>query len=309
VSDKKLGKGMGSLLGGFDYNDSILAENLVAQGVTVNELKLDSIKPNPNQPRKEFGIESLQELAGSIREHGVLQPILVEDIGSRNYIIVAGERRYRAAKMAGLKTVPAIIRNFSEDEKLQVSLIENIQREDLNPIDEAKAYASLLEITSMTQEQLAQKVGKSRAAIANSVRLLQLPEKMFDALLRKQITAGHARALLSVMNPADQEVLFKRILENDMSVRATEQMAGELNKGKRIVTKPAEPAGDKKQPVKSLEVLEVEDRFLKVAGTRIEIKGDLLHGRVEIPYQTQDELERIYQLMAPGKELFDGGDF
>jgi ParB family chromosome partitioning protein len=309
VSDKKLGKGMGSLLGGFDYNDSILAENLVAQGVTVNELRLDSIKPNPNQPRKEFAIESLQELAGSIREHGVLQPILVEDIGSRNYIIVAGERRYRAAKMAGLKTVPAIIRNFSEDEKLQVSLIENIQREDLNPIDEAKAYASLLEITSMTQEQLAQKVGKSRAAIANSVRLLQLPEKMFDALLRKQITAGHARALLSVMNPADQEVLFKRILENDMSVRATEQMAGELNKGKRIVTKPAEPAGDKKQPVKSLEVLEVEDRFLKVAGTRIEIKGDLLHGRVEIPYQTQDELERIYQLMAPGKELFDGGDF
>ncbi|MDD4010914.1 MAG: ParB/RepB/Spo0J family partition protein [Sphaerochaetaceae bacterium] len=309
MSDKKLGKGMGSLLGGFDYNDSILAENLVAQGVTVNELRLDSIKPNPNQPRKEFAIESLQELAGSIREHGVLQPILVEDIGSRNYIIVAGERRYRAAKMAGLKTVPAIIRNFSEDEKLQVSLIENIQREDLNPIDEAKAYASLLEITSMTQEQLAQKVGKSRAAIANSVRLLQLPEKMFDALLRKQITAGHARALLSVMNPADQEVLFKRILENDMSVRATEQMAGELNKGKRIVTKPAEPAGDKKQPVKSLEVLEVEDRFLKVAGTRIEIKGDLLHGRVEIPYQTQDELERIYQLMAPGKELFDGGDF
>lgn len=300
---------MGSLLGGFDYNDSILAENLVAQGVTVNELRLDSIKPNPNQPRKEFAIESLQELAGSIREHGVLQPILVEDIGSRNYIIVAGERRYRAAKMAGLKTVPAIIRNFTEDEKLQVSLIENIQREDLNPIDEAKAYASLLEITSMTQEQLAQKVGKSRAAIANSVRLLQLPEKMFDALLRKQITAGHARALLSVMNPADQEVLFKRILENDMSVRATEQMAGELNKGKRIVTKPAEPAGDKKQPVKSLEVLEVEDRFLKVAGTRIEIKGDLLHGRVEIPYQTQDELERIYQLMAPGKELFDGGDF
>lgn len=309
MSDKKLGKGMGSLLGGFDYNDSILAENLVAQGVTVNELRLDSIKPNPNQPRKEFAIESLQELAGSIREHGVLQPILVEDIGSRNYIIVAGERRYRAAKMAGLKTVPAIIRNFTEDEKLQVSLIENIQREDLNPIDEAKAYASLLEITSMTQEQLAQKVGKSRAAIANSVRLLQLPEKMFDALLRKQITAGHARALLSVMNPADQEVLFKRILENDMSVRATEQMAGELNKGKRIVTKPAEPAGDKKQPVKSLEVLEVEDRFLKVAGTRIEIKGDLLHGRVEIPYQTQDELERIYQLMAPGKELFDGGDF
>ena len=323
-SDKKhgLGKGIGSLLGSFDYDsqvESIInkttasekpesASSVSSSKVVVEKadktdsisaiyVPLSNISANPNQPRKSFDEESLKELSISIKEQGIIQPIIVEEIVPGRYSIIAGERRFRAAKMAGINKVPVIIKSLNEMQRIQMSLIENIQRENLNPIEEASAYQYLMQRSDMTQEQVAEKVGKSRSAIANSVRLLSLSDAIKDDLISGQISAGHARAILSLVNPSDQKLLRDKIIERDLSVREAEKLADEYNKGHKIVPK-------KKDKDDDPEITEIEERFVSAIGNRCEIKGNLSKGKLLIRYRSQQDLERIYSLLSDGGELF-----
>lgn len=200
---KGLGKGLGALID---------TENILSENSGIVELKITDIEPNKEQPRKNFNQEKLQALAESIREHGVVQPIIVKK-QDKVYTIIAGERRWRAAKMAGLKTIPSIIKDLSSKETMEIALIENLQREDLNPIEEAEAFQKLMEEHGMTQEELSKLVGKSRAAIANSVRLLTLPEKIKDMLINEQLTPGHARALITIEDTEKQLKIAEEIIE------------------------------------------------------------------------------------------------
>lgn len=274
------------------------------EGLSVLQVPLANVRANPRQPRKEFNEASLKELSESIKTQGVLQPILVEEIAPGEYSIVAGERRYRASKLAGLETIPVLVKDFSDMQRLEVSLIENIQRENLNPIEEAKAYAYLIQEAGITQEELATRVGKNRSTISNSIRLLQLTGTMQQDLLSGKFTAGQARALLSVVNPADREILYRTVLEKELSVRATEQLASQFNKGKRVAYQEKKKRA-KKSLAKSPDIIGVEDKFLLAVGSQVEVKGSLEKGRLEIPYTTSEELERLYQLLAPGQDLFE----
>jgi len=296
-----------------DYSFDSVLENALgiapaqgdkSEGVAVLTIPLANIRANPRQPRKEFDEASLKDLAASIKNQGVLQPILVEEIAPGEYSIVAGERRYRASKMAGLETIPVLVKDFTDLQRLEVSLIENIQRENLNPIEEAKAYAYLIQEAGITQEELASRVGKNRSTISNSMRLLQLTGTMQQDLLNGKYTAGQARALLSVVNPADREILYRSVLEKDLSVRATEQLASQFNQGKRVAYQDKKKRLKKSLP-KSPDVISVEDKFLHAVGSQVEVKGSLEKGRLEIPYSSSEELERLYQLLAPGADLFE----
>jgi len=307
-----LGKGIGSLLDNYAYDTTLehslglnpgAGEETEDASEKIEQIDLEKIRPNPNQPRKTFDENALKELSISVKNQGILQPILVEKIADDSYCIIAGERRYRAAKMAGLDKVPVIIKKLSDMQRMEISLIENIQRENLNAIEEAKAYSYLLNESGMTQEDLSHKVGKDRSTISNSIRLLQLTPQMQNDLLNGKFTAGQARAILSVVNPADREILYQTVLDKQLSVRATEQLAAEFNKGKRI-------AYQKKKRIakvlgKSADLVSVEDKFLHAVGTQVEIKGSLDKGKIEIPFADSDELERIFQLIAPDDTLFD----
>ncbi len=302
-----LGRGINSLI---DEYSTYEVKKLEETGSKIMEIDLSSIKPNPNQPRKTFDPDALMDLSNSIKSQGVLQPILVEEIAEGVYVIVAGERRYRAAKMAGLTKIPCIVRSFSDLQRMEISLIENIQRENLNPVEEARAFSYLLTQAGIKQEELAQRVGKGRSTITNSLRLLNLPEKMLEGLEKGYITSGHARALLSVENPADQEILFSRIISEDMSVRQAETLANELNNGKRAIN--TLPLKEEKgvSKAKSPEILSIEEKFLSATGCRVEIKGKykngaIRKGKILIPFTSEEELERIYQMLAPGADLYE----
>lgn len=263
------------------------------------ELDPALLKPNPFQPRRTFNEESLQELAASIKEHGIIQPIIAEKNGDEYYII-AGERRTRAALLAGLTRVPVIFREFENSKKLEIALIENIQRENLNPIEEAKAYQEIMQLSNLNQEETAKRVGKSRSAVANAMRLLQLSDEMQTALEKGAITAGHARAILSLINPADQTLLFTRITEQALSVREAEMQAAQLKNGSRAGQKNTAP-----QPVSrpeaddaQLAVKDIEQQFIDALGTKVEIKGDLEKGIVHISYFSQADLDALYNKIA-----------
>lgn len=330
MSSKKshgLGKGMGSLLDNFDYDLPIAEEPATVNAGTPKEMEkaapiaipvasdvkmakakeekpedknalssrivsIDNVKPNVDQPRKHFDEDALGELALSIKSQGVLQPLLVEEYAPGLYSIIAGERRYRAAKLAGLKEIPVLVKNFTVMQRLEVALIENIQREDLNSIEEASAYQFLIQKSGLSQEQLADKVGKKRSTIANALRLLQLPDSMQDDVVSGALSAGHARAILSLVNPSDRMILRNRIIDNELSVREAETAAEELNKGQKLVLK------RKKLKQKDPDIQAAEDKFLHVFGTRIELRGSLKHGKIEIPYTSSYELERIYKLLS-----------
>ncbi len=300
-----LGRGISSLIDEYSYETKKLEET----GAKVQEIELEKIKPNPNQPRKKFDPNALIELKDSIIEQGLIQPILVEEIADEHYIIIAGERRYRASKMAGLKTIPAIVRSFTDLQRMEVSLIENIQREDLNPVEEAKAFSYLLTQSGISQDELAKKVGKGRSTITNSLRLLNLSEKMLEALENGEFSSGHARALLSVENPADRDILFSKIINESLSVRQAEEFASNLNKGIRAIANKQETKTSISSS-KSPEILQLEEKFLSATGCRVEIKGKykngvMKKGKIVIPFTSEDELERIYQIIAPGDDLYD----
>lgn len=306
-SDKKhgLGKGMSSLLDGFDYD--VQVENVInktvskakeAERLNAIYVPIENIRPNPHQPRKAFDEESLEGLADSIRSQGVLQPLMVEEYAPGEYSIVAGERRYRAALLAGEEKVPVIVAALSDIQRAEISLIENIQREDLNPIEEAAAFDALIQKSGYSQEEIAKKVGKSRSAVANSLRLLSLPDEIKDDVVSGAMSAGHARVLLSLVNPSDVELLRNKIIQDGISVREAENLASLYNKGNKIVKA-------RKSAKKDSDIISIEEKFVSALGSRCEIKGSLRRGKLQIKYKSQADLERIYSLLSKGGELFD----
>ena len=250
------------------------------------------LKPNPQQPRQIFDETQLKELSDSIAEHGIVQPIVIEDAGDGTFYIIAGERRTRAAKLAGIKKVPVQLRKFNDEKKLEVALIENIQRADLNPIEEAQAYYNLMKLGGLNQDEVAQKVGKGRPTVTNALRLLKLPEDMQNSLIVGQITSGHARALLSVVNPADQRVLFGKIIANNLSVRQAENQAATLNDGGRATKKEGKKDGAR---VRDPDIISIEQKFMETLGTKVSLNGGLDKGQLVIDYFSRADLDRLYQ--------------
>lgn len=254
-------------------------------------VKLSSIEPNRNQPRVDFKEEALVELAESMKEYGVLQPLLVQKKGEF-YEIIAGERRWRAAKLAGLKEVPVLIREYTDQQSMEIALIENVQREDLNPIEEAKAYQRLMQEFNLKQEEIAARVAKNRVTITNSMRLLKLDERIQEMLIQNQITGGHARALLAVEDPELQYQLAGKIVAESLSVREVEKLVKTLGKKK-------EPK-EKKDEDESIALIfrELEERMKTAMGTKVSInRKDKNKGRIEIEYYSEAELERIVELI------------
>jgi len=297
VSNKALGKGLEALLqGGLDDVDSIDNRENGDNKIIENFIDISMIHANPDQPRKEFKEDALQELADSIKEIGIIQPVIVEKKNGK-YEIVAGERRYRASKLAGLKKIPVIEKSFSEEEKYEIALVENIQREDLSPIEEAKAYLQLINNYSLSQEALSKKLGKKRSTIANSLRLLKMPQDMQNALNNGEISAGHARSILSVVNPADQRILFNRIITGGLSVRESEKQSSELNKGIRLKNDSSKK-DDKLMKKKNPDIMHVEQRFIDALGTKVNLNGNLAKGRIEITYFSKEDLERIFEIIV-----------
>ncbi|HOQ93182.1 MAG TPA: ParB/RepB/Spo0J family partition protein [Treponemataceae bacterium] len=270
-------------------------QRVLSEGETIlTEMEVGLLLPNPYQPRKDFDQDALEELASSIKEHGIVEPIIVSQSNDGNFYIVGGERRVRAAKIAGLERVPVCIKQYTKEAMLEIAIIENIQREDLNALEEAIAYNDLMLMSNATQEEVAKRVGKSRSAVANALRLLKLPEDMKNALSQGKISAGHARALLSVLNSQEQDILFARIVEAELSVREAEQMAASLN-GKGIVTKKKERARVEEQ---NPELAYLEEQFREKLGTKVQLKGSLEKGSLEISYFSQEDLDHLFSLLC-----------
>ncbi|MBI4635293.1 MAG: ParB/RepB/Spo0J family partition protein [Candidatus Rokubacteria bacterium] len=274
-----LGRGLGALLSATPAPGEILVEVLI-----------DQLEPNPNQPRKAFDSNGMGELVASIRTSGVIQPIVVRRRGS-GYQVIAGERRWRAARQAGLDRIPALVRDVGDAESLELALMENLLREDLNPMEEAEAYQSLLARFGWTQENLAQRIGRDRSTIANSLRLLRLPEAIQADLRGGRLTMGHARALLALTTPADQLKLRDEILAHDWSVRAAEASARE-SEGARTRRGPAA------RRRRSVELQALEESLRRALMTRVRIKGSERRGRIEIVYASAEELERLASLLG-----------
>lgn len=251
--------------------------------------------PNPHQMRKEFKQKELEELADSIRVNGVLESIVIEEAGNGQFYIIAGERRTRAAKLAGVTKVPVRLGKFDEQQKLELALIENIQRSDLNPIEEATAYYNLIQLSDLNQEEVAKRVGKNRATIANAIRLLKLPEDIQHSLISGQITSGHARALLMVKNDADMRVLFGKIVGTGLSVREAEALAEEMNNGGRAA---AGKKDSKKPAKKDADVMNFEQELRTKFGVRnVSLKGDVNKGSIVISFESNKDFERIYKIL------------
>lgn len=294
--NRSLGRGLDALLSNFDDDDedeltrpiSRHAEPAVpneGDNVTV-ELLLTSIDPNVNQPRKQFDEAAMQELVSSIRLHGIISPIIVVRDGAR-YMIIAGERRYRAAKKAGLKTVPAIIRNYSPQQIKEISLIENLQREDLNPIDTAMAIKQLMDDYNYTQEEVADRIGKSRPAIANTLRLLTLTPPVIDLVAKGKLSPGHARCLVVVNDPNAQSELAKSGIDNKVSVRDFEKLVKTF-----LNPKPA-----KKPMEQSIELKELIQQMQRAFATKVSALGNDRRGRIYIDYYNKDDLDRIVEIV------------
>ena len=275
------------------------------EGITADEngtlwVNPNLLKPNPRQPRQYFDEERLAELTESVRAEGILSPIIIEDAGDGSFYIIAGERRTRAARAAGLEKVPVQLRKYSDVRKLEVALVENIQRTDLNPIEEALAYYKLMELNGSTQEEVAKRVGKNRTTVANCVRLLKLPEDMQRSLASGEITSGHARALLSVISSADQRVLYGKIIGQGLSVRQTEQLAQEYNGGGRAAKK--SDSGKAEAPARDPNYVAIEQKFIDVFGTKVKLNGNFDKGSIVIEYFSRDDLDRIYNIISPSNE-------
>ena len=281
-----LGRGLDALIS----TDEVLPPG----SSTINEIPLDEIEANPNQPRREFDEGSLQELSNSIRELGIVQPITVRQTGERRYQIVAGERRWRASQMAGLATIPAYIRTIDDENVMEMALVENIQREDLNAIDIALAYAHLLDQEGMTQEKVADRVGKSRVAVANYLRLLKLPAQVQMALQKKTIDMGHARALLSLDSPSQQLEVFEEIQRVGASVRQVEEMVKKLKNGEDVLGK-RKKQGTANHLAEEFDIL--REQLTKFFQTKISLNiSQNGKGKISIPFANEEELEHIMRV-------------
>jgi ParB family chromosome partitioning protein len=303
-----LGKGLGALLENNDENDDYLitvytpeeskSETPVNTGVSTGsgivQLSADKLIPNPGQPRKNFDEAELQELSESIKTYGIIQPVIAADAGDGTYYIIAGERRTRAARLAGLSEVPAIIRDYTDQKRLEVSLIENIQRTDLNPIEEAAAYKNLMDFSGLSQDDLAARVGKNRSTVANALRLLKLPIEIQKSIEEGKISSGHARALLSVTDTKTREKLYKEILDNNISVREAEKLASSFTEKKGEEKISAKKSTKTRPP----EVDAMVEKFIHNLGTKVVIDGDLNKGRILIDYYSMEDLERLYEILC-----------
>ena len=282
-----LGRGLDALISTGDVNTE--------GSSTINEIAIDQIEANPNQPRREFDPESLQELANSIKQLGLVQPITLRQISENKFQIIAGERRWRASQLAGLKAIPAYIRTIKDENVMEMALVENIQREDLNAIEIALAYEHLLEKSGMTQERVAVEVGKSRAAVANYLRLLKLPAQVQMALPKKEIDMGHARALLSLDSPSLQLKLFKEIQKNGYSVRKVEELCQQLKNGDDIQT------AKKKVKARAQLPQEFEDlkkRLSTFFDTKVQMTcSPAGKGKISIPFANEEDLEHIMNVL------------
>jgi ParB family chromosome partitioning protein len=259
-------------------------------GITMADV--DQIVANQYQPRRDFSEEALHELAESIKAHGIIQPLVVRRGEDGKLHLIAGERRLRASKLAGLKQVPIVLRKTSDKERLELALIENIQREDLNCVEVALSYFQLSEDFRLTQEEIAKRVGKDRVSVANHLRLLKLPESILDDLRKGTLTFGHGRALLSVADPVARMEIRNRIVDKNLSVRETERLAAEtLTSGEA----PAEPPKDETKDAMKLELKEFSERLGRSLGTRVKTKGDKYRGTIVIDYFSKEDLERISQ--------------
>ena len=291
LRDEALGRGLDAL---------ISTEEVRTQGSsTINEIDIDSIEPNPGQPRRDFDEESLAELAGSIREIGIIQPITLRQVENGKYQIIAGERRWRASQMAGLKTIPAYIKTVNDENVMELALVENIQREDLNAIEIALAYEHLLETTGMTQERMSERVGKSRSSISNYLRLLRLPAQVQIAMQKNEIDMGHARALLSIESPSLQIKLFREIKKHGYSVRKVEEMVRRLQNEADVDN----PVKAKQNNVLPEEFYDLRNRLSNVFSTKVQMtcsaKGK---GKISIPFANEEELTKIMMLLDKIKE-------
>ena len=281
-----LGRGLDAL---------ISTEAVRTQGSsTINEIPIDQIEPNADQPRNSFNEEALEELAHSIKEIGIIQPITLRQVSDNRFQIIAGERRWRASQIAGLKAIPAYIRTIKDENVMEMALVKNIQREDLNSIEIALAYEHLLEQSGMTQEKVSERVGKSRTAITNYLRLLKLPAQVQMSLQKKEIDMGHARALLAVDSPSLQLKLFKEILKNGWSVRKVEEMAQHLKNGDDI------ESGKKKIMAKAQlpeEFKTLKKRLSDFFDTKVSLScSDRGKGKISIPFNNEEDLERIIHI-------------
>ncbi len=273
-----LGKGLSALIPEEEINDS---------NNTVMKIKMNLIKANENQPRKNFDEEKIEQLAESIKEHGVVQPIVLKKEGD-TYTIVAGERRWRASKSAGLKEIPAVVMDLSDKQVLEISLIENIQREDLNPIEEAIAYKKLIDEFNLTQEELSKRIGKSRTAVTNCMRLLNLDRRVQDYLIDGVITEGHGRTLLAILDKDAQYILAQKIIDEGLNVRDTEKLIKSLGKEKK----------DKINRTKeSIYYIDIKDKLESYFGTKVSLVNKKNKGKIEIEYYSEDDLQRILDIL------------
>lgn len=281
-----LGRGLGALLGDIEEESELLHSETEQKGDVVQTVPLSSIDPNRDQPRKEFREESLKELADSIRAVGVIQPIVVTKRGNR-YSIIAGERRWRASRMAGLTEVPVIVRDWDEMTRLKAALIENLQRDDLNPVEEALGIRALMDKCELTQEAASGVIGKSRSAIANSLRLLTLPDDVLALLKDGSLSAGHGRALVSV-SPERQSKLAVLTVQQGWSVRQLERICAQPEK------KPAEAPAPARRPA---ELGQLEKMAREIFGTRVKLDGDENKGKITLSYMSAEDLERIWDVL------------
>lgn len=280
---RRLGKGLGALI-----------PDAVSTDAEKTEIKLDKIKPNPFQPRRTFDDEKLSELASSIKEHGVIQAVVVTKSGTEDqYLLVAGERRCRAARIAGLTSVPAVVKSLDKSTMLEIALIENLQREDLNPVEEARAYRKLMQEYSYTQDELSKRIGRSRPSIANSLRLLSLPEEVLNSLIIGELTPGQVRPLLSIDDQEVQQEFATRIIEDKLSAREVERIVDKDVKG----TAPRKAKKNEKTLDPEREELQLQ--IQRNLGTKVKLKQNNNGGTIEIYYYSNEDLERLIEKLVP----------
>jgi ParB family transcriptional regulator, chromosome partitioning protein len=306
MAKKVLGRGLGAFFPEYedrggeprsDASDSIDRERLLQRVNVIKQLPVSDIRPNPYQPREDFDEIKLQELSESIRMHGLIQPVTVRPVGSERYELISGERRLRATKMAGITTIPAYVREVDDDELIAFALIENVQREQLNPIEIALGYKRLIEECSYTQDQVAAKLGKNRSTVTNMLRLLTLRPSIQQALKTSVITTGHARSLISVEDAKTQDRLLNKAIQEDWSVRQIEDAVRKLdqkkNTGNRVL---------KEKDQKDLQLMEISSRLRNRFSTRVQIKKKIKGGEIRLEYYSDDDLERIISLLESAEE-------
>ncbi len=284
---KGLGRGLSALIPEDDEKSEVIVKEVVVKEPAEVKVRISQIEPNKEQPRKMFDEDSLIELSESIKQYGVLQPLLVQKKDDY-YEIIAGERRWRAAKLAGIKEIPVVIKDYSDQQIMEIALIENIQREDLNPIEEAQAYQRLIKDYKLKQDEVAEKVSKSRAAITNSLRLLKLDKRVQEMVMEGKLSNGHARTIISVEDKDKQFMIAQKIFDENLSVREVEKLMRELEKPSKVL----------KKPENDFVYRDFEEKMSKLLATHVTIKNkDNNKGRIEINYYSQEELERIYDLL------------